>query len=309
MRLRAALFVWASLALPLGCTALAGLDEDYVLGEGGQSAGPTSSSTTTGTGGGSTTTSSSTSGSGGAGGGGQGGGTVSGPCEGLPGPTMVDLGAFCMDSTEVSNAQYLAFLEAGLQPQVFTNDPAYCSFNTSFVPSTWPAPAGHDDHPVMWVDWCDAHAYCEWAGKRLCSAVDAGGTGPFDGFDNPATSEWMYVCSGSGAQAYSFGSSGDGTVCNIAETGIGDTTVVGTMPSCAGLNPPFSQVLDLSGGVHEWTAECTGYTGADDSCAFRGGSFVHDLNGARCTVPDAAPRSATWSDGGFRCCADKLAPD
>jgi formylglycine-generating enzyme required for sulfatase activity len=118
----------------------------------------------------------------------------------------------------------------------------------------------------------------------------------------------MYVCSGSGAQPYSFGSSGDGTVCNIAETAIGNTTVVGSMPGCVGANAPFSEVFDLSGGVHEWTAECSGYTGADDSCAFRGGSFVHDLNAARCTVPDTAPRSATWSDGGFRCCADKPEP-
>jgi len=84
------------------------------------------------------------------------------PCPGDAGPTMVRVGSFCIDSTEVTVAHYAAFVDA--YPSLDAQPPA-CSFNTSLAP-VWPEDAGvpAPDMPVRYIDWCDAYAYCLWAG-------------------------------------------------------------------------------------------------------------------------------------------------
>ena len=64
----------------------------------------------------------------------------------------VTLDDFYMDATEVTNAQYAVFMEqtGHRQPNSWTN-------------STYNQP----NQPVVGVDWNDAVAYAEWAGKRL----------------------------------------------------------------------------------------------------------------------------------------------
>src|SRR5262249_6416251 len=77
-------------------------------------------------------------------------------------------GTFCIDATEVTNGAYKAFLAASPDPSA---QPAFCGWNTDYSPSSFYGP---DDHPVVYVDWCDAYAYCEAAGKRLCGAIGGG---------------------------------------------------------------------------------------------------------------------------------------
>lgn len=62
----------------------------------------------------------------------------------------VDLPAFYIDETEVSNAQYKRFCQATGHP----------------IPQT-PDFATHPDYPVSGVNYHDAEAYAAWAGKRL----------------------------------------------------------------------------------------------------------------------------------------------
>ncbi|MGH7285996.1 MAG: SUMF1/EgtB/PvdO family nonheme iron enzyme, partial [Polyangiaceae bacterium] len=65
--------------------------------------------------------------------------------------------AYCIDSTEVTNGSYKAFLDT--KPSPITQARA-CSQNASFTPPfNWPTSAEDDNRPVINVDWCDAKAY------------------------------------------------------------------------------------------------------------------------------------------------------
>src|SRR5688572_19333200 len=52
---------------------------------------------------------------------------------GVHGPTMVDAGSFCIDTTEVTQGQYFEFLTA--KAGVTTGQPSVCSWNTSYAPN------------------------------------------------------------------------------------------------------------------------------------------------------------------------------
>src|SRR5436190_190151 len=83
---------------------------------------------------------------------------------GVRGPDLVRVSwsgiAFCIDSTEVTNAQYQEFLAAPPPTPV-----PRCGWNTSLQPATTGGagcgaldPVGHASLPVTCVDWCDAEA-------------------------------------------------------------------------------------------------------------------------------------------------------
>ena len=70
---------------------------------------------------------------------------------------VISLSAYFIDRYEVTNAEYKRFVDAaGHQPPSHWNGPAF--------------PDALARHPVTFVTWDDAVAYCRWAGKRLPSA-------------------------------------------------------------------------------------------------------------------------------------------
>ena len=71
----------------------------------------------------------------------------------------VYLDAFYIDKTEVTNAQYRQCVEAGS---------CWFPHNTE-----WYDNLNYANHPVVWVDWYQADAYCKWAGRRLPTEVSA----------------------------------------------------------------------------------------------------------------------------------------
>jgi len=218
-----------------------------------------------------------------------------GPCVGRAGPTGIRVGTYCIDATEVTVADYKAFLAAS--PTEIPAPPATCAWNTSYTPGAWPV-AG-DTLPVTDVDWCDAYMYCAWAGKRLCGAIGGGPTAPFD-VDDPAVDQWFAACSAGGTRRRPYGdASADAAVCNVVPTDGGGLWNVASSPACSGGYPG---IYDLLGNATEWVDSCTGTAGATDDCRIRE-SWYGGERSADCATTGVRGRDTHHSARGFRCCS------
>jgi formylglycine-generating enzyme required for sulfatase activity len=207
---------------------------------------------------------------------------------------------FCIDTTEVTNAQYNDFLMAGadagsvaLAPQ-----PTECSWNHSYLPNdgAWTYDPSQKNLPIVNVDWCDAYAFCQWAGKRLCGKPGGGGA-DFSNFDSTHTEHYI-ACSKNGTQTYPYGNTFDPTACNGLELDAGHTLPVGSLPRCVGGVPGL---FDMSGNVEEWQDACQGDAGSGDLCLDGTGSFM--FGSTECDFEDNDSRNMLRPDIGIRCCA------
>lgn len=217
------------------------------------------------------------------------------PCPALHGSTMVSIeGKFCIDRTEVTNTQYAEFLASN--PSV-AQQPPECAWNTSFASA---APLGAAQVPVGSVNWCDALAYCKYAGKALCGSLTGAavtlGTANFD----PKASAWMYACThgGDGQHPYPYGAAVDNTACNTTSVAPVD---VATNPKCEG---GYAGVFDMVGNIKEWENSCRlaldgGHS--QDDCRRRGGGYNTGINVA-CDFPEVETRAYASARSGIRCC-------
>jgi formylglycine-generating enzyme required for sulfatase activity len=163
---------------------------------------------------------------------------------------------FWLDRTEVTNAQFSRFIQAGNTAQ-----------------GEWQQYAkGKDQHPVVMVTWHDAIAYCRWADKRL-----------------PTEAEWEYAARGIDGRKYPWGSAWEGSRVRFSGNHGRETTAqVGSYPSGTSL----FNALDLAGNVWEWTASLykqypyVATDGREDPSASglritRGGSWINDMRDLR----------------------------
>lgn len=239
------------------------------------------------------------------------------PCLGRE-PQAVRVGAtgntFCIDTTEVTVGQYDAFLQAAIDPAL---QPSICAWNATFAPNITIEDGGSPPpptRPVVGVDWCDALAYCTWAGKYLCGRVENGKkVGPVTtegAFDNK-THQWLSACTAEGRRRLPYGSTFDPTKCNFIEYDAGTALDVGSAAGCIG---GYDGVHDLLGNVWEWyDGPCTaaqfevdGGDGgpATDGCGVRGGGYTSAGETVDCSQNAVIARSTTGTHIGFRCCSD-----
>jgi ribose transport system permease protein len=193
----------------------------------------------------------------------------------------VDLPAFEIDVFEVTNADFAKFVEAtGYQTDAEKEGRT----------RNWRSVAeGKDNHPVVFVSWNDAVAYCQWLGKRL-----------------PTEAEWEKAARGTEGRIYPWGNDYDPAKANVKDTGLRGTAVVGSFGAGAS---PYG-VEDMAGNVWEWTADWyEAYPGSDSQSDYfgqrfkvlRGGGWFETADAVRTTVRNANSETAASDDVGFRC--------
>lgn len=229
------------------------------------------------------------------------GGNTSGICPttlgGVP-LVKVQNADYCVDATETTNEQYASFLSAG--PGKL---PAGCNWKSDFTPAgAWPAAEADAKKPVVYVDWCDAAAYCGSIGKRLCGRVGGGAAAPAMA-TNPDASEWFDACSKGGALEYPYGDTYRGATCNGHDYGTSGVVDVGSAKECTG---GFQGIYDMSGNAWEWEDACDGSSGEMDMCLARGGAYNNSEQFLGCAAAASLARDAAPLDVGIRCCADAI---
>ena len=244
------------------------------------------------------------------------------PADGEGPARTVDVAAFRIAATAVTNAAFAAFIDA----TGFVTDAGRYGWSFvfgAFLPDDFPPTRGvvgaewwrqvegadwaHpfgpqsnldglDDHPVVHVSHTDALAYCAWAGVRL-----------------PTEAEWEFAARGGLDQKrYVWGDdfAPDGTtMCNIFEGtfpshNTGADGYEGTAP-VESFPPNGFGLYNMAGNVWEWCADPFGAPGGP--LVIRGGSYLcHDSYCDRYRVSARSSNVADASTGnmGFRVAAD-----
>jgi len=217
---------------------------------------------------------------------------------------LISAGEFLMgsDTSEDEKPRHKVYLDAFYIARYPVTNADYKRFvdtTQHAPPAHWKngkIPQGKENHPVVYVDWNDAVAYCKCAGVRL-----------------PTEAEWEKAASWDAAKkekrVYPWGKEFDKNKCNSAESKIGDTTPVGAY-SAKGGDSAYG-VADMAGNVWEWCSSLYHeypYR-ADDGRenmqgsnprVLRGGAFLNNEYDVRAACRIRLVPDDRYGNGGFR---------
>ncbi|MEW6212292.1 MAG: SUMF1/EgtB/PvdO family nonheme iron enzyme [Acidobacteriota bacterium] len=197
----------------------------------------------------------------------------------------VKVGDFFMDINEVTNEDYLRFVQ-----QTGYSTPPHWK-GGKFDP-------GKEKFPVTQVSWDDARAYAEWAGKRL-----------------PTEAEWEYAARGDKNLIYPWGNTWFPKYCNSSvDEKQGEPVEVGAYKNSVS----WCGLFDMAGNVAEWVEDSyKPYPGSSPQASpkgicsqqqckvFRGGAYSYQLKEDFAMFNrfyDVRGQKERWL--GFRCAKD-----
>lgn len=209
---------------------------------------------------------------------------------------LLHLPDYHMAKTPITNDQYLAFVQSTghRRPQHWADRKI---------------PKGKEDHPVVYISWHDAMAYCRWLAKVTDKS-----------YRLPSEAEWEKAARGTDGRIYPWGNQLDAERYNALKGDEPQTTPVGTYSKGAS---PYG-LLDMVGNVWQWTISLWGPggkvlnapkfrypydsdDGREDSEAeddvrrvVRGGFFAQIPFLARCSFRHAEFPDKAHADYGFR---------
>jgi len=237
---------------------------------------------------------------------------------------------YCIVERQATYGEYRQFSKK--MGKKFDGQPSECSWNRDYGPSEYclyrpgevskcgPSLAEADpDHAVTHLDFCDAWAFCSWAGKRLCGehSADPGSIHMFDrsiddyfggrayGLPTVETREWLHACTQGGTSSYPFGEDWKDGVCldhwKLRAQGASSRRVRDTAGNeCRGTHPPYDSVFNMIGGARQWANACRS---EDWRCVQYGGIRVDNVSPCVDVEVLYHIRSPT---AGVRCCADAV---
>lgn len=241
---------------------------------------------------------------------------------------QVTLSDYYLSATEVTNTQYCKFLnDWGNQEEegcswlyLYGNMFAQCLIEEKdgkYYPKS-----GYGNHPVMYVNWYGAVAFCLWLSEKT-----------EDEYRLPTEAEWEYAARSGGKEDNRYAGTDDleqlYLYCNYADANyvevFGDVYDFGNKEHDDGFvrtapvgnyRPNILGLYDMSGNVWEWCSDWYGSdyynsspinnpkgpeTGDNDFRVVRGGCWIGYMNYLRCSN-----RYSTFEDGwfgmGFRLC-------
>ena len=233
------------------------------------------------------------------------------------GQVSVTVSAFSLGKTEVTNAQYAAFLNARGSNLCGPNDETCVEEGSEYLQlekqgDTWTPKSGKERHPAVEVSWYGAHAFAAWAKARL-----------------PTEAEWEYACRAGQEQTWA-GTDDEATLTRFANVADQSAKAAGKTWSWVGedwapgldgfadaapvgrLDANDWHLQDLSGNVWEWTASVYNSTLSSSSATAspdatspgdrvnRGGSFASTPSWARCANRDRYGPTVRGDVLGFR---------
>ena len=224
----------------------------------------------------------------------------------------VQLSAFWIDRTEVTNRMFALFVQAtGYRTDAERHGTGTIySINQDGIPwsmdvadVSWLHPhspsddiSGLGNRPVVQVSWNDSSAYCKWAGRRL-----------------PTEAEWEMAARGTDGRMYPWGNTAPNKNLLNFDMQVGHSTDVGSYPGGAS---PYG-ALDMLGNAYEWVNDWydPGYydkspakdpqgPGSGSFRVIRGGAWNYGLDWTRTTSRSELDPAASVETLGFRCAQD-----